>query len=65
MTSAIGLGVGGVFVSLALIYLLAYFNIVDSTGVESTSLKRFVAASVVPVAVTFAGIVAFQTLQIV
>lgn len=64
MTSAIGLGVGGVFVSVALIYLLAYFNLLDSADIEFAPVRGFVAATIVPLALVFAGIVAFQALEI-
>lgn len=65
MTSAIGLGVGGIFVSLALVYLLAYFNLIESSGVELAPVKRFVGAAIVPLSVVFAGIIAYQAIEII
>jgi hypothetical protein len=65
MTSAIGLGVGSLFVSVTLIYLLAYFNIVDAADIKFGPIRRFVGAVIVPLSFVFAGIVLFQALEII
>lgn len=65
LLSPVGAGVGGVFVAAALIVLLAYLDLFDASEYESRQVRNTVLATIVPLALTFAGIVVFQSLQVV
>lgn len=53
------MGIGGVFVAAALIVLLAYFDVLDAAGGNET-VRQTLMASIIPLALAFAGVVAFQ-----
>lgn len=63
MLAPVGAGVGGIFVAAALIYLLAYLDLLDAVEGRTPS-RGAVVATVIPLFVVFAGIVAFQTLAL-
>jgi len=60
LLSPVGMGVGGVAVALALVYLLARLDIVSAREDVDERVQRMLVATVVPLALTFAGIVAFN-----
>lgn len=64
LNSSIGLGIGGVFVAIALISLLVYFDILNSSENQRTHIRRTVFAFVVPLGFTFTGIVLFKTIAL-
>lgn len=63
MLSPVGAGVGGIFVAAALIYLLAYLDLLDAVEVE-TSIRGALVAAIIPLFIVFAGIVAFRTMAL-
>jgi amino acid transporter len=64
MLSPVGMGVGGVFVAGALLFLLSYLDMLDASSVEDQQLRQTLVAIIVPLAVVFAGVVAFQSIQV-
>jgi len=62
--TSVGAGVGGIFVAATLIYLLAYLDLFDAAEVENPELRRTVVAITIPLGMAFAGVVLFNTLQI-
>ncbi len=65
LLSPIGLGVGGIFVAATLIFLLAYFDLFDTADITNPQLRTTLLVTIVPLLLTFAGIVLFQSLQMV
>lgn len=65
LLSPVGLGVGGIFVAAALIYLLAYLDLVDAVEEDMAAIRRVLLAAIIPLIVVFAGIVTYHTLQLV
>lgn len=78
LLSPVGIGIGGGFVALALVLLLAYYDILDahdatvpaqyaysSAAYDHTELKRTLVASILPLLLAFGGVVTFKALQIV
>lgn len=63
LMSAVGLGVGGVFVAAALIVLLAYLDLVDASERLSEHSRTMLVATILPLGLTFSAIVLFQSLQ--
>lgn len=63
LLSPVGAGVGGIFVAAALIYLLAYLDLLDAVEVEAPVRTALVSA-IIPLFIVFAGIVAFRTLAL-
>lgn len=64
LLSPVGVGVGGIFVAGALVLLLAYLNLLDASERSLDGVRRTVLTAVVPLLVTFAGVVLFRTMQI-
>jgi hypothetical protein len=60
LLSPVGMGVGGVAVALALIYLLARLDVLSAKENVDDRVRTMLVATVVPLALTFAGIVAFN-----
>jgi len=63
LLSPVGTGIGGMVVALALVYVLAHLDIVSAKPDRDDSVRNTLLATAVPLSLTFAGIVAFQTLQ--
>lgn len=61
LLSPVGTGIGGIVVALALVYLLARLDVVSARTDADERVRRMILAMVVPLALTFAGIVAFNT----
>lgn len=62
LTLPVGLGIGGVFVTAAVILLLAYFDVLNATEDADESIRMTLVASIVPLAIVFVGVVVFRTL---
>lgn len=60
-TLPVGLGIGGVFVTVAVILLLAYFDVLNAMDDADESIRTTLVASIVPLAIVFLGVVAFRT----
>lgn len=62
LTLPVGLGIGGVFVTAAVILLLAYFDVLNATEDADESIRMTLVASIVPLAIVFVGVVVFRTM---
>lgn len=62
-TVSVGAGIGGVFATVALIYTLAYFDLVDAAEEKLTHVKQILLASIFPLSLVFLLIVVFEFLQ--
>lgn len=63
LLSPVGAGVGGIFVAAALIYLLAYLDLLDAVDVDPP-VRTAIVSAIIPLFVVFAGIVTFRTLAL-
>lgn len=64
-TSQVGAAIGGVFATVALIYALAYLDLVDAAEPDYGHIQLLLISSIVPLAVVFVGIILFEVLQII
>ncbi|WP_254538296.1 hypothetical protein [Halomarina litorea] len=62
--TSVGLGVGGVFVAAALLVMLGHMDLRGAAGDERRRTKYTIAAFVLPLSLTFAGMMVFQTMQV-
>lgn len=62
LTLPVGLGIGGVFVTAAVILLLAYFDVLNATEDADESIRMTLVASIVPLAIVFVSVVVFRTM---
>jgi hypothetical protein len=58
------MGVGSIFVSVTLTFLLGYLDLFDAINPEETSQKTTLVATILPLAVTFVGIVLYQAMEV-
>mgnify|MGYP007008814458 FL=1 len=58
------MGIGGIAVALALVYLLARLDVVSAKDEVDEDVRRMLVATVIPLALTFAGIVAFNAASV-
>lgn len=65
LLSSQGVGIGGIFVTALLAYLLAYLNVVEASERNRRGLRSLLVAAIVPLALVFAGIVTFESLTII
>lgn len=65
LVTSVGVGVGGIFVAVALIVLLAYFDLIDAHPDAHPRLKRTLLTVIVPLLFTFGGVVLFRSLQVI
>lgn len=65
LLSDLGVGAGGIFVTAILVYLLAYLNVVEASTQRRQHLRSLLVVVVVPLAVTFFGIVLFKSLTVI
>lgn len=63
LLSPVGAGIGGITVAVALVFVLAYFDCSSHPDVSDRARNTLFAATL-PLLITFAGIVAFRTLEI-
>lgn len=62
---SVGLGVGGIFVAVALVYLFAYLDLLNATPTDDTGkqrLKSMLIAVSLPLLITFGAIVLYRGL---
>lgn len=64
LNSPLGLVGGGLVVSITLIALLAYLDLLKSAEKRHTPLERTLLAGIIPLFVTFAGVVLLRSLVI-
>jgi hypothetical protein len=64
MLTPVGLGAGGVFVAGALILLLAYLDILETSERDVGDVRMLLLAGVGPLSITFAAIVFFESIRI-
>lgn len=62
LTLPVGLGIGGVFVTAAVILLLAYFDVLNATEDADESIRTTLLASIIPLAIVFVGVLVFRTI---
>jgi len=61
--SPAGAGVGGIAVAVALVVVLAYFDVESADPDGDESVRQLLLAVTIPLGVTFLAIVTFRTLQ--
>lgn len=61
---SLGLGIGGLFVAVALVAVIVYLDLLDASSVEDDDLRRLLVATVIPLLVTFVFIVLYQSAAI-
>jgi len=64
LLTATGLGAGGIFVAAALLFLLAYLNVLDASERNVARLRALTLAAVIPLFATFMAVVAFEAIAI-
>jgi hypothetical protein len=64
LLSPVGMGIGGIAVAVALVYLLARLDVVSAKNDVDEDARRMLVATVIPLALTFAGIVAFNAASV-
>lgn len=64
MVVPIGMGIGSLFASVALAFLLGYLDLFDAASREDRSQKMTLVATILPLTVTFAAVVLYQALQV-
>lgn len=65
LVSSVGVGLGGIFVAGALVYLFSYFDLLEQGETDTHDLQRTVLATIIPLTVVFAGILLFKTTQLI
>lgn len=63
LLSPVGAGIGGIFVAAALIYLLAYLDLLDAVDADAR-MRGALVATIIPLFIVFVGIVAYRTLAL-
>lgn len=63
--SAVGPGIGGIFISVTLIYLFAYLTLFDAAEIDRPGLRNLLVSVSVPLFVAFAAIQLYWSLQFV
>lgn len=61
----VGYGVGGIFITVLLVYLLAYLNIVEASERSRVRIRSLLISVSLPLAVVFTGIITFASLSII
>lgn len=67
LLSPVGIGVGGVFVAIALVLLLAYYDVLGASEADNAThaeLRRTLVVTIIPLLFAFGGVVLFKTLQL-
>lgn len=60
LLSPVGMGIGGIAIALALVYVLAHIDVLSAREETNERVRRTLVAAAIPLGITFAGIVAFQ-----
>lgn len=64
--TAVGLGVGGIFVAVALVVQLGYLDLLGAADIDPSvdrRIRSMLLAVVIPLMVTFGGVVLFKSFQ--
>ena len=64
LLTSVGLGVGGIFVAGALILLLAYLDILETSKRDDRNIRIMLLAGASPLSITFAAIIVFESMRI-
>ena len=64
LLTPVGLGAGDIFVAGALILLLAYLDILETSERDARDVRIMLLAGVSPLSITFAAIVFFESIRI-
>lgn len=65
LLSGLGVGAAGIFVTVALVYLLAYLNIVEASERNRKHLRSLLVVVSVPLTFAFAGMILYESLSII
>jgi Na+-driven multidrug efflux pump len=63
MFVTVGVGIGGSLIAVLLVFLLGYLNVLEGVSEESHRLRRMLVATTVPLAITFAAVIALASMQ--
>jgi hypothetical protein len=58
-------GIGGIFVAVTLIAVLAYLDLFDASELYNGQIRTMLIATVLPLALTFGAIVLFESLAVI
>lgn len=64
MFMTVGLGISGLAVTALLVFTLAYLNVLDNSRIGSVHLRKMLVVTVVPLALTFGGILLMGSLEV-
>jgi len=59
------MGIGGIFVAASLIFLLAYLDLLNASDADDPQLRTTLVIIIIPLLLTFGGIVLFESLQVI
>jgi hypothetical protein len=59
------MGIGGIFVAVTLIAVLAYLDLFDASELYNGQIRTMLIATVLPLALTFGAIVLFESLAVI
>ena len=68
LQAAVGLGVGGIFVAVSLVYLFGYLDLLSAVEMEESrarGLRSMLIAVIVPLSITFGSILLIQAGRVV
>jgi hypothetical protein len=65
LLSPVGVGIGGIFVAVTLIAVLAYLDLFDASELYNGQIRTMLIATVLPLALTFGAIVLFESLAVI
>jgi hypothetical protein len=60
-----GMGIGGLIIAIALVFLLGYLNVISARENVDARLRHVVISVAIPLLATFGGIVVYESIQIV
>jgi len=64
LLSPVGTGIGGIAVAITLVYVLAHLDVISASPQSDERVQQTLVALSIPLGLTFAGIVAFRTMQL-
>lgn len=62
--ATVGVGVGGIFVTALLVYLLAYLNVLNASERNRERLQSLLVAAILPLTFVFFAFVLYQSLAV-
>lgn len=63
--ATVGPGIGGIFISMILVYLFAYLTLFDAADIDRPGLRNHLIAVVIPFFIAFSAILLYQSVQYV